>query len=254
MTFRERVLARELVTGTWLNLGSSVTAEMAAVLGYDWALIDKEHGVGDQMELLHQLQAMGGRGTIPIVRIPHKNEALIKLALDMGARGIMVPYVESAEDAEDIVRWSKYFPDGTRGAAKGVRASAYGTQFEKYFPSSTDELLTIVQIESSAGVENAEAIASVPGVDVLFVGPFDLSINLGVREQFRHPDFLAATDKVIAAAKKAGKAAGILVLSDALIEPAIKQGYTFVASGSDGGHVFSGMSRMVELLSSFKHR
>ncbi len=252
MNFRERVLNGELVTGTWLNLGSSVTAEMASVLGFDWALIDREHGVGDQIELMTQLQAMGRNSTVPIVRVPYRNEGSVKLALDLGASGIMVPYVETPEEAVEFVSWCKYPPVGRRGAAKGVRASVYGTQFETYFPEANNSILTVVQIESKKGVENVSAIAEVPGVDVIFVGPFDLSINLGIREQYDHPLFVETTDAVIAAAKSAGKPAGILVLAESRIPRAIAQGYTFVACGSDGGHVFNGLSTVASLFAEAK--
>ncbi len=254
MNFRQRVLGGELVTGTWLNLGSTVTAEMASVLNFDWALIDREHGVGDQSELLTQLQAIGSNKTVPIVRIPYRNEGSVKLALDLGAGGIMVPYVESAEEAAEFVSWCKYPPAGRRGAAKGVRASAYGTEFETYFPEANESILTVVQIESQRGVQNVQSIANVPGVDVLFVGPFDLSINLGIREQYDHLLFIETTDAIISAAKSAGKPAGILVLAEERVSTAVKQGYTFVACGSDGGHVFSGLKRVADIFENLKSK
>jgi 4-hydroxy-2-oxoheptanedioate aldolase len=245
---RKRVLSGEILAGTWCNLGSSLTVEMAGVAGFDWLLLDVEHGFGDLEALVPQLQAARATPAAPIARVAWNETPLIKRVLDMGASGVMVPYVCTADEARRAVAAMRYPPAGMRGVAKMTPATAYGRDFERYFAEANENLLTVTQIETAAGVENAAEIAGVEGVDVLFVGPMDLSVNLGVREQFDHPLYRQAMDTVLAACRAKGKAAGILLMSAAQIEPALEQGFTFVALGSDGGMVASGMRETADLL------
>ncbi len=245
MTLRQRALNGEILAGTWLNLASSITAEIAGQAGFDWLLIDREHGAGDEETLLHQLQAIASTSAMPIVRVTWNDPARLKLALDLGPGGIMVPYVSTEEEARKVVDAMRYPPLGTRGAARFTRACGYGTAFDTYFPEANASLLTIVQIETETAVENAEKIAAIDGIDVLFVGPLDLSVNLGIPQQYGHPKFRATIQRVIAAAKGRGKAAGTLLGSVDMISPAIEDGYTFLAVGSDGGLVANGMKTLL---------
>ncbi len=240
-SIRQRALNRELLAGTFINLGSSLTAEMAAQSGFDWVLIDIEHGAGDHESLVHQLQAVGGTPAAPIVRIAWNDPPRFKRVLDMGASGIMVPYVSSVAEAEQAVASMRYPPRGIRGVAKLNRGSGFGVDFDDYFAHSHEQLTTVVQIESREALDCIDGIAAVDGVDVLFVGPLDLSVNLGIPEQFDSPIFLDARQKVVDAARKAGKAAGILLLNPAQLEGTVQAGFTFVALGSDGGLVAAGM-------------
>jgi 2-keto-3-deoxy-L-rhamnonate aldolase RhmA len=249
---RKEVLAGNLVFGTWCNLGSSITTEMAGMSGFDWILVDLEHGAGDYGNLVHQLQALSATPAVPIVRIEWNDPVQFKRVLDLGASGIMVPYVQSAEEAQLAAKAMRYPPAGIRGVAKLNRASDFGTGFGEYFRSANDNLLTVVQIETEAGVENAEEIAAVEGVDVLFVGPLDLSTGMGIHQQYDNEQFLAALSKVGDAAKAHGKAAGILLLSDEMLPAVLERGYTFIAMGSDGSHVAAGMRRVAEMLNSHK--
>ena len=233
--FRARVLAREWVVGTFINLGSPITAEMAGDCGYDWLLLDHEHGPGGEDTLLHQLQAVGGTQAVPIVRIAANETPRFKRALDMGAHGVMAPWARAAVSA------MRYPPLGVRGIAKIQRSAGFGGGFEEYYLNAHNWLLTVTQIETPEAVDNCEEIAAVDGVDVLFVGPTDLSYNMGIRDQLDHPRFIAALEKVSAAAKKHGKAAGILVHNPALVAKCRDLGYTFVALGSDGGSVRAGL-------------
>ncbi len=239
--FRARVLAREWVAGTFINLGSPITAEMAGDAGFDWLLLDHEHGPGGEDTLLHQLQAVGGTGAVPIVRIAANETPRFKRALDMGAHGIMAPWVSTADEARAAVSAMRYPPLGVRGVAKIQRSAGFGGGFEDYYLNAHKWLLTVTQIETPEAVTNAEEIAAVDGVDVLFVGPTDLSYNMGIRDQLDHPDFVAALTKVSDAAKKHGKAAGILVQNAAMVAKCRDLGYTFMALGSDGSSVRAGL-------------
>lgn len=247
-TFRSRVLAREWVMGTFLNLGSPISVEIAGLAGFDWLLIDHEHGPGGEDTLLHQLQAAGGTPAVPIVRIAANETPRFKRALDMGAHGVMVPWVSTAAEAKAAVQAMRYPPLGLRGVAKFNRSAGFGGDFEEYYKHAHEWLVTVVQIETPDAVANIEEIAAVDGADVLFVGPTDLTYNMGIRDQFDHADFKAALKKVSDAAKKHGKAAGILVHNPALVPMCRELGYTFMALGSDGGAVRSGLLSIVQSL------
>ncbi len=240
-TLKKRVMSGEILAGTWLNLGSSITAEMAGRAGFDWVLIDQEHGIGDQETLLHQLQALESSKSAAIVRIAWNEAPRFKRALDLGASGIMIPYVNTAEEARAAVASMRYPPQGVRGAAKFHRAAGYSIDFDTYFAEANDQLLTVVQIETASAVENVEKIAAVEGVDVLFVGPLDLSVSMGIPQQVDHPDFRSAIKRVVKASREAGKSAGILIPSSERLALTVSDGFTFIAVGSDGGIVAGGM-------------
>jgi 4-hydroxy-2-oxoheptanedioate aldolase len=249
---REKVAAGEFLTGAWCNLGSSIAAEMAGQAGFDWILIDLEHGNGDMGDLRGQLQATAGTPAAPIVRIVWNDPLRFKRALDLRASGEMVPWVNTAEEALQAARAMRYPPDGIRGISSLTRANKFGLEFEEYVENSNESLLTVVQIETPIAVENASQIASVEGVDVLFIGPLDLSTNLRIRGQYTHPVFREALTKVVAACAQAGKRAGILLQNAAQIERAVEDGLKFVALGSDGGLVARGMRENAALLNKFK--
>jgi 4-hydroxy-2-oxoheptanedioate aldolase len=246
--FRSRVLARDWVAGTFLNLGSPVTAEIAGQAGFDWVLIDHEHGPGGEDTLLHQLQAVSATPAVPIVRVAANETPRFKRVLDAGAHGVMAPYVNTAVEAQAAVAAVRYPPRGIRGVAKLVRGAGYGADFEEYYQHAHEWLVTIVQIEMFEAVANCDAIAAVDGADVLFVGPTDLTYNLGIRDQFDHPRYVEAQQRVVAAARKHGKAAGILVHNPALVPKCRELGFTFVALGSDGGNVRAGFQQIVATL------
>lgn len=249
MTFlHDRVAAGERLFGTWCNLGSSITVEMAGIAGFDWILIDNEHGVGDQESLVAQVQAAAATSASPIVRIAWNDPVRFKRVLDLGISGVMVPYVQTADEAYQAVRAMRYPPEGVRGVASLTRSTGFGTRFTEYFDRANRELLTIVQIETPESVENVGDIAAVDGVDVLFIGPLDLSTAMGIQGQYTNPHFLDAVDAVTAAARDNGKASGTLVLAAEMLAPMLDRGMTFVAMGSDGGLVASGMRANVSLL------
>jgi 4-hydroxy-2-oxoheptanedioate aldolase len=246
--FRARVLACEWLAGTFINLGSSVTAEIAGDAGYDWLILDHEHGPGGEETLLHQLQATAGTAAVSIVRIPVNDTTRFKRVLDAGAHGVMVPYINTAAEAQAAVTAMNYPPHGIRGVAKFNRGAGYGNTFEPYYLHAHEWLVLAAQIETAEAVANCEAIAAVGGVDVLFVGPNDLTHNMGIRDQFDHPLFVDALKRVSAAARNAKKAAGILVHNPALVPKCRELGYTFVALGSDGGAVNAGLRQNLAAL------
>src|SRR5262245_4624765 len=246
--FRRRVLAREWVCGTFLGLGSPLTVEIAGLTGFDFLVIDHEHGPGGEDTLLHQLQAAASTPAFPVVRIAMNETPRFKRVLDAGAFGVMVPYVNTAAEAAAAVAAMRYPPHGVRGVAKFNRGAGFGADFEEYYLHAHERLVAVLQIETPQALDAIDGIAGVDGADVLFVGPTDLSYNLGIRDQFDHPQFVEALKLVSTTAARHGKAAGILVHDPALVRTVRDLGYTFVALGSDGGLVRSGMATLLGTL------
>ena len=246
--FRGRALSGEWLCGSFINLGSALTAEIAARAGFDWLMLDYEHGPGSEETLLQQLQAVSASGVATVVRIADHDAARFKRALDLGAGGVMVPYVNNADEARNAVSAVRYPPHGARGVSKFNRAAGFGLGFDSYYKHSHERLVTMAQIETPESIERLDEIAAVDGVDVLFVGPLDLTTNLGIQGEFEHPLFVDARQKVVAAAKHAGKAAGILATAANQIPVLRAEGYTVVAFGSDGGAVATGLSQALSAL------
>ena len=222
-------MTSSLQLGTWLSLGSPVIAELAALCGFDWVLLDLEHGSAAEAALPDQLRALGGSGTHGIVRVGAPHTDLIARVLDWGAHGIMVPHINSAAEAEAVVQAAHYPPRGRRGFSRTVRAHDYGLRV----PESTPAPLLIAQIETCEAVNEAAGIARVEGIDVLFVGPADLQHDLQHRDPSAAEDFEACLNRVVAAARAAGKAAGILIRDPSELPHRLKQGFTYVAVQSD---------------------
>ncbi|MBS1814705.1 MAG: 2-dehydro-3-deoxyglucarate aldolase [Acidobacteria bacterium] len=231
-----------IFAGTWLNAGSAVSAEIAGSAGFDWALIDLEHGSGDRHDLYHQLLALAPSPTAAIVRVPHVNAALFKDILDLGPAGVMVPNVESAEAAREIVQLAHIPPAGTRGAATSTRASGYGATYKDYLQQCNQNIVLMAQIESRAGLSAAEAIAATEGIDILFVGPTDLSIEMQVPADMNNKAFRQALVHVAQAARNQGKLCGALVRSVSEIEIYSSLGYNVLTFGSDRGILYKGFT------------
>jgi 2-keto-3-deoxy-L-rhamnonate aldolase RhmA len=170
-----------------------------------------------------------------VVRVVWNDFPLIKRVLDMGAAGVIVPYINNAEEAVQVVRAMRYPPEGIRGVARLLRANSFGYEFDEYFARANKELLSAVQIETSTAIQNAEDIAAVDGVDALIIGPTDLSTSLGIFGQFKHPQLWDAFGTVAAACKKYGKSAGILLPALDDVDRLVDMGFRFIASGADGG-------------------
>lgn len=216
------------------EFASTGIGRIAAAAGAEFVIYDMEH-TGWSVETLRTLIATTRpTDAVPLVRVPATQYHLLARPLDIGAMGLMVPMVESEEQARTIVRSAKYFPEGARGTAFGVAHDDYvGGDIVGTMASANAETLLIAQIETARGVENVEAIAGVEGIDVLWIGHFDLSTSLGYPGQFDHPTYRAAIDRFMAACEKHGKAAGIMVADVATGEALLRQGFRIVAYSGD---------------------
>lgn len=238
--FKQALLEKRQQIGYWLNVPNTTTAEICASAGFDWLLIDGEHTTHSLQTILHQLQTIAAYpGTHPIVRVPmghgHVGEMLIKQYLDLGAQTLLVPMVDTPEQAQAVVRAARY-PDsdglgGIRGMAGG-RASRWG-RYPRYVHEANDRLCILVQAESRASLENLEAIAAVEGVDGIFIGPADLSASMGHRGNPGHPEMQATMEDAIRRIVRTGKAAGILSPDGTLASRYLEWGAAFVAVGID---------------------
>jgi 2-dehydro-3-deoxyglucarate aldolase len=228
--FRARLRHGERLLGTMITLAAPEVAELMAAVGFDWLFLDAEHGVF----AAHTLQAMlQAAGAIPcLVRISAAAEVPIKQALDIGAAGIIVPQVNSAAQAEQVVSWAKYAPLGARGVGV-ARAHGYGLQLGAYLATANDRTAVIVQAEHREAVANIEAIVRVPGVDAVLIGPYDLSASLGWMGQVDHPDVVGAIDHVTAVCQQSGVPLGIFGVSAAAVRPYLAKGYTLIVAGVD---------------------
>lgn len=230
-------------SGIWIASGSPVVAEIAAECGFDWLLLDLEHGCLSESDILHSLMAVKGSPTKPIVRVGKTDPVLIARVLDWGAAGIMLPHVSRAEQAIECLDAMYYPPKGQRGYTSSARAYSYGLR-PPTNPAAAPIPLFLAQIEDREGVENAKTIAAVPGVDVLFVGPSDLKLDLSAHA---HPmDFQTALSEVSSAAALYKKQAGILIKDRSEIPDFQNQGYSCLALGSDLGVVRNGFRQMLD--------
>ncbi len=234
--------------GTWLVLGSPITAEIIAHMGFDWVVIDTEHGSIDIGMTQSIIQAISATDTVPIVRVPWNDPALIKRALDAGAYGLVIPMVNSREEAISAVRASRYPPVGVRSYG-GPRARLYGGI--DYFEHANEEIVVIVQIEHIEAVDHVDEIVSVEGVDAFFIGPADLAISMGLKPGLDQTDskHIEAVSKVLAAGKKHHVLGGILVASPEAVNERISQGFQFIALGSDEGFLISAASAALNKVS-----
>ena len=236
--FRARLRGGERLLGTMVTLPDPAVTEILSRLGFDWLFVDGEHGPIETRELAAILQAAGDR-TACVVRVPEAAEVPIKKALDLGAHGIIVPQVNTAVQAADVVRWARYAPDGARGVGL-ARAHGYGQRFREYLSGANDEIAVVIQAEHAQAVENIDAIVRVPGVDAVLLGPYDLSASLGRMGQIDHPDVIAAIERVTAACLAAGMPLGYFGVTAAAVQPYARKGYTLLVAGVDTLYVANG--------------
>jgi len=243
---KERIQAGETVIGSWLNLGSHVSAEIMGHAGFDWLLIDMEHGSGYEDMMFHQLQVLAAMNVTPLVRTSDATRGKIQQILDSGAQGIMFPQISTVEESRNATKLMYYPPKGTRGMATITRATHFGKTAKEYIGQLDKTLLGIIQIETAAALSEVEAIAALDEADVLFVGPTDLSIALGIFGQLHHPVFQQALKDVAAAAKKFGKTAGVLMQDLSEYDMYAGFGYRFLACGGDSVFIMQGANSLVE--------
>jgi len=231
--FKQALAAGEPQIGLWLALADAYAAELCAGSGFDWLLIDGEHAPNDLRTMLATLQAVAPYPVQPVVRIPDGDAALIKQVLDIGATTLLVPMVESAEQAEALVRAMRYPPQGMRGVGSAIARSACWARYPNYLHEANERLCLLVQVETRSALDQLESIAAVEGVDGVFIGPADLSASMGYLGQPTHPDVRNAIDAGIATIVRAGKAPGILCADEALARHYLALGARFVAVGVD---------------------
>ena len=231
-SLRARIRSCEPTVGTFVNLGSVLAAETCALAGFDWLVVDLEHGAGSEEALTGQLLAAGIHQVPVIVRVESAERIRSGRVLDLGAAGVMFPRLDSAEEVARAVRHLRYPPEGDRGVATYNRAWAFGMR-GCAVQTANEQVVGVVQIETVSALAEVEAIAEVPGVDVLFVGPVDLSHALGVPGRFDAPEFRAALTTVVRAAKSAGIPAGILARDRDRALECVEDGFTFVGIASD---------------------
>ncbi|MEO7642796.1 MAG: aldolase/citrate lyase family protein, partial [Ramlibacter sp.] len=234
--FRKALSEKRPQIGLWVGLADHYTTEICAGAGFDWLLLDGEHSPNDLRTLLQQAQVVAAYpGTHAIARVPmghgHAGEMLLKQYLDLGIQTLLVPMVDTAEQATAIVRGMRYPPDGIRGMG-GARASRWG-RYPNYANEANAEVCLLVQAESQLALDNLEAIAAVDGVHGVFIGPADLSASLGYVGNSGHPEVQKAIDSAITRIARTGKAAGILTPDEALARHYLALGATFVAVGLD---------------------
>lgn len=241
---KKRIRRGETLIGCWLNLGSSLTAEIVGMAGFDWVLIDLEHGAGTESDVLHQLQALAHTPPAAVVRVESYERQRFHRILDLGAEGIMCPRINNVDEAQKAANAIRYQPEGVRGVARMIRATGFVATSQDYLASIKDTLVGIVQVESEQVLNCLDDIASIDGIDVLFVGPSDLSMALGIFGQLDHPRFIDALKTTAAAVRKAGKAAGILMHSPEEFKKYHDLGFRFLACGADATFVASGARKM----------
>ena len=243
---RSRLRAGETLYGSFSTLGSPVVTEILARAGFDWLIIDLEHGVATEADLVSNLHAVGTTRAAAIVR-PQSGERLrIGRALDLGAHGLMIPRIDTPAQVREAISFMRYPPDGTRGLALSTRGAGLGERTHADVRSINAQVTGVIQIESPSAVEHAAEIASIDGVDVLFVGPTDLSHSLGVPGRFDDPVYLDAISHVATVAEAAGKAAGILLYDVTTAARHRELGYRFIGLGGDGGFVAQGARSILQ--------
>lgn len=244
-SFKRAIHAGQLQLGLWSSLASHISVEVLADAGYDWLLLDTEHSPNELPMVLAQLQAVQAGTAHPIVRPAWNDMVLIKRLLDIGAQTLLIPYIETEEDARNAVAYTRYPPNGVRGYAAASRASGYA-RIKDYPTRCEEELCVLVQIESLRGLENLERIAAVEGVDGVFIGPGDLSAALGHVGNLKHPEVQAAIESAIARLLACGKPVGILIGDEALAQHYIDLGCSFVAVGADVSILARGAEQLAE--------
>ncbi|MCF1487396.1 4-hydroxy-2-oxoheptanedioate aldolase [Pseudomonas sp. AA27] len=243
-TFKQRLCAGQAQIGLWLGLADPYCAELAANAGFDWLLLDGEHAPNDLRSLLGQLQAVAPYPAQPIVRPVIGDTALIKQLLDIGAQTLLVPMVESAEQARQLVRAMHYPPHGVRGVGSALARASRWNSLPDYLDQADEQMCLLVQVENREGLANLDAICAVEGVDGVFIGPADLSAAMGHRGNPGHPEVQAAIDDAIVRIGRAGKAAGILSADEALARRYIELGAAFVAVGVDTTVLMRGLQTL----------
>jgi 2-dehydro-3-deoxyglucarate aldolase/4-hydroxy-2-oxoheptanedioate aldolase len=243
-SFRQRLQQGDVLLGQLLlEFFTPGIGPMLDACGLDFVIFDMEHGRCDIQMLEQMIASCRGSGIVPMARVPDLNFAPLSRVLDLGARGVMIPRVETRQQTEEIVRQLKYAPQGKRGVALGVAHDLYRAAGPEFFAQANEETTVIVQVETAKAFENLEAIVSVPGVDVAWIGHYDLTVSMGFPAQFDHPDLLKAMDDLVAVCRKCGVAPGFLPPTQESASHWISKGFRMMSLGSDIGVFLDGMRR-----------
>ncbi|MCH8162479.1 MAG: 2,4-dihydroxyhept-2-ene-1,7-dioic acid aldolase [Proteobacteria bacterium] len=245
--FKERLRNGDLLIGTLISLPSPEIAEILSQSGFDWLFIDAEHGAFNPQQAQPMLQAAGD--TPCVIRVPAGDDVWIKKALDIGAAGIIVPQVHTAEQAGKIINQCKYSPVGNRGVGIG-RAHSYGLNFEDTIKNANDETAVILQAESRAAIDNIEEIVKMPGLDAILIGPYDLSASLGKIGEVDDAEVQEAISRIADVCKAAGIKLGYFGVNASAVKPAIKNGFTLITVGVDTLFVIKSATETLEELKS----
>lgn len=244
-TLKQKFQTQSNIAGAWLSIGHPTVAEVTAKQGFDFVLIDTEHTplTLETVENMSRAVELADGETETIVRVPSNDPDRIKRVLDIGVAGVMVPMIETAAEARQVVRSVTYPPDGIRGVASG-RAAEYGEDFQRYVETADSTITTVVQIETQTGLENARDIAAVDGIDAVFVGPADLSANLGIFGEWDSDRLAAAIDRVVDAGDESDVPVGTFVVDPDDIELRVEQGFDYLIVGKDTSHLSSANERV----------
>lgn len=246
--FRKALLERKLTAGGWMQIGHPACAEIFARTGFDWVCVDLEHGAIGLETMTSIFRALDAFGCVPVARLPLCDTIWIKRTLDAGARGLIIPMVDTAEQAEHAIQEAKYPPRGRRGYGY-CRANLHGLDFKESIREANDEIAVVVQIEHAEGIANIDSILEVDGVDGAFIGPMDLSGSYGKPGDLGCPEMVSALETFRAACRKHNKSAGthLVQLDERSIKEAVAQGYTQIALGLDVTLLASGAAAALEL-------
>ena len=248
----KKLAATDPVVGSWVSVGHPSVAEVTAQVDFDTVVIDLEHtptSLETVQSMVHAVEAADG-DTEPLIRVPSNDRVFIKRVLDTGPAGIIVPMVDSPEEAREIVESTQYPPEGARGIA-GSRATGYGQNLEEYVTSANDSILTLVQIETEKAVDRAEDIAAVDGIDALFVGPADLSGAMDMFGRWGSEAFAEALETVVESAHDVGTPVGTLALREADIQARVDQGFDFLVVGKDTKYIADESRRFKQLYENY---
>jgi len=232
--FKRALVNKEVSIGAWMQIGHTAVAEIFARAGFDWVCVDLEHGAIDLEKMTDIFRTIDAFDCIPVARLPYNDPVWIHRTLDAGARGLIIPMVNSAAEAENAITEAKYPPRGKRGFGYS-RANMHGMDFAQYIKDANDEIAIVMQIEHKDAVACLETIAQVQGVDGFFIGPLDLSGSMGITGQLDHPNMVAALDKYRRVCKEYNLSAGMHIVrpDEKNVKAAIDQGYTLIALGLD---------------------
>jgi 2-dehydro-3-deoxyglucarate aldolase len=242
---KEKLFSGKVSFGTWITIGSPDVPDTLKQLPFDWLLFDTEHSYFSTESVRNMMLSLLDSNSVPLVRVGQVDQYLIKRALDIGAYGILVPLVNTQEDAKRVVSYSKYPPLGSRGAGP-VRASGYGNNFAEYLGTANDEILVGVQVETVQALSELESIASTDAVDIVFVGPSDLTLSLGLFTDRGNPKVSEAMERVVGACKRYDKIPGTLAANAEEARKWQKLGFRFISLGSDSKFLFQGAKAFLE--------